>query len=181
MEHAGEIWQELGYNGERMGGIIPAELDEEKVKLFYGAAVMLYRFRDGEAEYLFQHRSKHLRDNPDKWDVSAGGHINLDEKEIDAAVRETREEIGVSIDGGKLEYAASFLRRKACVVLYFYDWTEEKDEFNFDDDEVGGVKWIKYSELNEFWLSLKPALMEDEIFKYYLKEWNQRILDKYAN
>ena len=103
MEHAGEVWQELDFNGEPCGGIVPAELDVEKVKLFHGVAAMLYRFQNGEVEYLFQHRSKRLRENADTWDVSAGGHVNLDERQIEAAVRETCEEIGVNLDKNNLK------------------------------------------------------------------------------
>lgn len=181
MEHPGEVWQELDFNGERLGGISPAELDEEKVKLFYGTAVMLYRFRNGEVEYLFQHRSKFLKGNPDKWDVSAGGHVNLGEKQIESAIRETKEEIGVVLDGEKLEIAANFLRWKVFVALYFYDMTGEEVEFRFDDEEVEEVKWVKYAELESFWPNLKQILAEDKIFKYYLDEWNKRILEKYGN
>lgn len=181
MEHEGEVWQELDYNGERLGGIVPAELDEDKVRLFYGTAVMLYRFRDGEIEYLFQHRSKFLKGNPDKWDVSAGGHVNLGESELDGIVREAREEIGANLEKDKLEFATSFLRWKACVVLYFYDWTGKEDSFNFNDDEVEEVKWIKYSELEKFWPNLKQGLGKDKIFEYYVKEWHQRALEKYED
>lgn len=178
MEHDGEIWQELDFNGERLGGIKPATFDESKVKLFYGTAVMLYRFKDGEVEYLFQHRSKFLKGNPDKWDVSAGGHINLDEDELDGIVREAREEIGVKLEKDKLELAAGFLRWKVFVVLYFYDWTSKEDKFSFDDQEVEEVKWVKYSELEAFWPNLKQILANDEVFKYYLKEWNRKILER---
>lgn len=181
MEHAGEIWQELNFNGERLGGIEPNNHDPEKVKLYYGAAIMLYRFNNGEVEFLFQHRAKSLRGNPDKWDVSAGGHVNLGESAIEGAVRETREEIGAKLEKDNLEIAASFRRWNIFVSLYFYDWTDKKDEFHFDDKEVEEVKWIKYSELTAFWPKLKKFLAEDDIFKYYLKEWNKRACEKYAN
>ena len=140
MEHAGEIWQELDFNGERLGGIEPASCDENKVKIFCGAAVMLYRFEGGETEYLFQHRSKHLKGNPDRWDVSAGGHVNLNEDQLDAIIRESHEEIGVNLEKAKLEIATSCLNRNLFVTLYFYDWTGQGDDFNFDDNEVQEVK-----------------------------------------
>ena len=181
MEHPGEIWQEFDFNGKRIGGIDPASLDENKVKFFGGAAVMLYRFRDGEVEFLFQHRSKYLMGNPDKWDVSAGGHVNLEEERIDTAVRESREEIGAEIQADKLEFAATYLRWRVLVSLYFYDWTEGKDDFHFDDKEVEEVEWVKYSELNDFLPKLKQLLREDEVFMYYLKQWNEKVLEKYGN
>lgn len=181
MEHPGEVWQELDFNGERIGGIKPSEFKVEETKLIYGAAVVLYRYKDREVEFLFQHRSKLLKGNPDKWDVSAGGHVNLDEELIEAAVRETAEEIGVKIDKDKLEFAAIYRRWIVVSGLYFYDWTGKPDEFKFNDEEVEEVTWIKYSELDEFWSKLKREVAEDKIFRCYLDEWNQKIIEKYRD
>lgn len=181
MEHPGEIWQELDFNGERSGGIKPDDYNEDEIKFYYGVALMLYRFKNGEVEYLFQHRSKFLKGNPDKWDVSAGGHINLGEPRIDAVLRESKEEIGIELDKNKLEMAAIYSRWIVMVGLYFYDWTGEVDEFKFNDKEVEEVEWVGYSELDKFWPNLKRQVAEDKVFKYYLEEWNRKILAKYEN
>lgn len=181
MEHPGEIWQELGYNGEQIGGIEPAKAEKHDVKLFSASIVMLYRYKNGEVEYLFQHRSKLLKANPDKWDASAGGHVNLDESKVDAMVREAREEIGVELERDKLELAATYLRWKIMTNLYFYDWTGREDVFHFDDEEVEEVKWVKYSELEEFWPNIKESLTGNTVFRYYLKEWKTKILEKYGD
>ena len=181
MEHPGEIWQEYDFNGERLGGIEPDKCDESKIKLFGGAAIMLYRLRNGEVEFLFQHRSKLLKGNPDKWDVSAGGHINLNEPVLDTAVRETREEIGVLLDKDKLEFSGAYVRWNVMINLYFYDWGDRPDEFSFDDHEVEEVKWVKYSELESFLPYLKKHVSEDKIFLYCLEEWNRRVLEKSGN
>ena len=181
MEHPGEIWQELDYDGTKLGGIVPAEFDENRIRLMSGATVMLYRYKDGEVEYLFQHRAKGLRANPDTWDTSAGGHVNLGESRIEAMVREAHEEIGVEIDGANLELAAIYRRWIVMVTLYFYDWKDREDEFHFDDKEVEEVKWVKYSEFSEFLPKLKKLAREDKIFMHYLEEWNKKILDKYEN
>lgn len=178
MEHPGEVWQEYDFNGERLGGIEPSECDFDAIHLMGGAAIMLYRLRDGEVEFLFQHRSKFLKGNPDKWDVSAGGHINLNEPVLDTAVRETREEIGVEIDKNKLEFAGSYVRWKLLINLYFYDWDDRADEFSFNDQEVEEVKWIKYSELKGFAPNFKQRLMEDQMFFIRIDEWNRKILEK---
>ena len=182
MEHPGEVWQELDYNGTRLGGIVSNNLDLSKIKLFVGVAMMLYRYRNGEVEFLFQHRSKFLRGNPDKWDVSAGGHINLNEEEVVAMRREAWEEIGAEIDVNELEIAAFYRRQHDTMVcLYFYDWGERKDEFRFNDQEVEEVKWVKYTELEEFLPNLKTAVREDEVFMHYMATWNARILEKYGD
>ncbi len=179
MEHPGEIWQEYDFNGEKFGGIDPNNYNYDAVRLMGGAAVMLYRLYDGEVEFLFQHRSKFLKGNPDRWDVSAGGHINLDESTLDAIIRETREEIGVNIERKKLEFAETYIRLKDMINLYFYDWEDRADEFSFDDQEVEEVKWVKYSELGAFLPNIKQLLAEDEVFLARLKEWNGKILEKY--
>lgn len=181
MEHPGEIWQELDYNGERLGGVDPATLDVDKVKLFSGVALMLYRFKDGEVEYLFQRRSRLLKANPNKWDVSSGGHVNVGEKRVQAMVREAREEIGVEIDLEKLELAGIFQRWKMLIGLYFCDWTGKEDNFSFSDQEVEEVKWVKYRDFEDFLPNLKATLGADEFFKIYLKEWNKKILEKYGD
>ena len=177
MEHPGEVWQEFDYNGERLGGIEPHDFDEEKVRLTGGAAIMIYRVRNGEIEFLFQHRSKFLKGNPDKWDVSTGGHVNVNEPVIDTVIRETREEIGAKIEKGQLEFAEYYQKGKMLVFLYFYNWGDREDEFSFDDQEVEEVKWIKYSELEAFWPNLKPHLGRDEKFLRCLHEWNEKVVN----
>jgi 8-oxo-dGTP pyrophosphatase MutT (NUDIX family) len=181
MEHPGEIWQEFDYTGERLGGLEPDKFDPSKVRLYGGVAVMFYRVRNGEMELLFQHRSKTLRDNPDKWDVSAGGHINLNEPRIAAALRETSEEIGVKLSEKELEFAGTYVRWNVMITLYFYDWGERDDEFSFDDAEVEEVKWVKYSELGDFLPNLKKHVNDDKMFLLCLDELNRRVLEKHGN
>lgn len=183
MEHAGEFWQEYDYCGKRIldeHGITPGA----PVKNYFaGVAIMLYRFKNGEVEYLFQHRAKNLRGNPDKWDVSAGGHINYNEPKLDSAIRETKEEIGVELHQSKLEFAASYIitTNNGITNLYFYDYQDCEDNFYFDDQEVEEVKWIKYSDIKNFQSNLKPQLKSDEIFFIMLKRWAAKIQEKYGN
>ena len=182
MEHPGEIWQEFDYNGTRLGGIKPDDYDKSKVKLFGGAAIVLYRFKNDEVEFLFQHRSEKLHDNAGKWDVSAGGHINLNESELDTAIRETKEEIGAILKKDKLEFSAIYNRKNyALVYLYFYDWTDQPDDFHFDDQEVSEVKWVAFDQLVEFWPNLKGVLQNDAIYQTMLLKWTKTIQEKYGN
>ena len=180
--HKDELWQEYDYDGNRLGSIPPAGYDISKIKLFGGAAIMLYRYNNGEVEVLFQHRSKLLDRNADKWDVSAGGHVNFGESRIDAAVRETMEEIGVRVDPKKLEFAASYIQKKRMLIhLYFYDYTGKKDDFHFDDKEVSEVKWVPFSKLVDFWPNLKPQARDDAVFQTLLLECIRTAQEKYGN
>lgn len=180
--HADELWQEYDYDGSRLGSIAPADRDNPNIKLFGGAAVMLYRYHNGEIEVLFQHRSKFIDRNADKWDVSAGGHVNFNEPQMDAAIRETEEEIGIRMNPKDLEFAASYVQRNHMLVhLYFYDYTGKKDDFHFDDKEVSEVKWVPFSKLVDFWPNLKPQAQNDAVFQTLLLDCIRFAQEKYGN
>ena len=179
--HHDELWQEYDYNGQRLGSI-PQGTYAEKTKLFGGVAIMLYRFNNGDVEFLFQHRSKFVDRNPEKWDVSAGGHINFEEDPLDSAVRETREEIGVTLEPKKLELAAGYVREnRNLIYLYFYDWTGKTEDFCFDDKEVSEVKWVGFNDLVNFWPNLKIHVETDPIFQTFLLQWTKLVREKYGN
>ncbi|MBR5027210.1 NUDIX domain-containing protein [Candidatus Saccharibacteria bacterium] len=179
MNHIGELWQLYDLCGERVfdGGFTPA-INSPAGRYIVGCAVMLYRFKDGEVEYLFQKRSAKVW-NALKWDVSTGGHINYGEKATESAVREAREEIGVTIKPENLEFYARFVRGDGIVNLFFYDYTGESGNFEFDDEEVAEVKWVKYSDIEAFWPNFKELLQNDKFFKISLEEYNEKILKKY--
>lgn len=156
--HCDEKWQEFYVNGERImnGGRSPRDgnpvAGEEDV--WVGATMLwLYRITEDGVEILFQKRSHFVDVNADKWDISAGGHVNYNESLADAAVREAKEEIGAEIDKGKLKYVFSFAvsnGRNILVHGYFYDWTGREDEFCFDDKEVSEVKWVSLKDFDDF-------------------------------
>lgn len=180
--HADELWQEFDFSGNRLGSINPNSFDPNSVKLFGGTAIMFYRFCEGKVEFLFQHRSKFVDRNAEKWDVSAGGHINFEENVFDAAKREVAEEIGIKIDQNHLEFSAIYVRPpKNLIHLYFYDWTGKEDEFHFDDKEVSETKWVAFEDLATFWPNLKPGVQDDAIFQHQLLEWVKLARQKYGN
>ncbi len=180
MKQTGEIWQLYDFQGERVldGGIIPARTAPAG-RCFSGCAIMLYRFKDGEVEYLFQRRSANIW-NGLKWDVSTGGHINYGEKAIEAAIREAHEEIGVNLKPEDLEFYARFMRDDSMINLYFCDYTGRGDTFDFNKEEVDSVKWVKNRDVEAFWPNFKELLQSDMIFKLSLQEYNEKILKKYG-
>lgn len=52
---------------------------------------------------LLQKRALAKENHPGVWDVSAAGHVSAGENAIEAAVRETEEELGLGIGPGELE------------------------------------------------------------------------------
>ena len=63
---------------------------------------------DKEIWIYFQQRSYDKKDFPGLYDISAAGHINIEEDPDIAVKRETHEEIGIVIDSDKLIFIGSF-------------------------------------------------------------------------
>lgn len=154
--HAGELWQEFDKTGERLAtaGREPALGNPKSSESIYvgGALVWLFRKTTTGLEVLFQKRSSKVDRNAGKWDVSAGGHINVGESVIDAAIREAREEIGATISRDRLKLAVVTSSFSANLIMYEFicDYTDQPNNFRFNDEEVSEVKWVSISEFDNF-------------------------------
>ncbi len=183
--HRDELWQNYAKNGQPVtDGGYPASLDNPPFgsdKIVGVCCVLLYRQTAHGLEVLFQKRSALVDRNPEKWDISAGGHINYGEDECSAAIREAEEEIGVQLDKTKLELVSSDIsvsRTNRFRFIYCYDWGDQADTFYFDDQEVSEVKWVPFAEFDEFVdQNAKLPLKEDHLIREIIK----RFLKKYDN
>lgn len=89
-------------------------------------------------------------------DISATGHVDIDEDEITAAIRETKEKLGVSISADDLYFAGvEHYQRKTddshkdeFRFIYIVEYKESM-AFTFPDGEVDGVEWIKAGGVEE--------------------------------
>ncbi|MBQ3309505.1 NUDIX domain-containing protein [Candidatus Saccharibacteria bacterium] len=180
MPHTNELWQEYDAAGECLSSGRSSELGNPGLdeKVFVATAqVWLYRKNGDSIEILFQKRSPYVDRNANYFDRSAGGHINFKEDRLAAAIREVKEEIGVTVSPKKLYFIASETSGHAnmFIHIYAYDFTDNTEEFHFNDQEVSEVRWIPLSEFDDFIESnAKPALKSDietnALFKNWLKQ-----------
>lgn len=159
-----------------MDGGYPSRLGNPKNdtgKIYGTTVIWLYRHAPSGIELLWQRRSDKVDKFPGKWDVSAGGHINYGESVVDAAKREAKEEIGVSITKDDLEFVVASPRNHNCIYrCYAIDWTNKKEEFNFDDGEVSEVRWVPLEETDSFRAKFaKPPLAKDDQHFNFLEDW----------
>ena len=176
--HNNEKWQVYAINGEPIVGEgWDSALGNPEVTgsdVIVGIAIVfLYRIRDGVLEFLWQKRSENVGRYPGDYDISAGGHVNLGESLVEAAVREAREEIGAEINEDDLQFMieAPFNRNRFAWV-YAVDWTGKEDDFKFDDGEVSEVKWVPYAEMEDFRAKYaKKPLKEDKFTFMTLENW----------
>ena len=176
--HRDETWQTYYPNGDFVvgagWGAVLNNPEETGADVIVGAAVVfLYRYGDKGLELLWQKRSEKVDRFPGEFDVSAGGHINLNESATEAAVRETREEIGVEISEKDLRFVvAQPFNRNRFIWVYLVDFTGRAEDFHFDDGEVSEVRWVPFEETNDFRLKYaKAPLKEMDLTFGCIKEW----------
>ncbi len=177
--HQDEYWQVYDKSGSPIPGEgWAADLDNpEKTgsdKIVGAVLVFLYRINDaGELEILWQKRSDTVSRWPGMYDSSAGGHINLGESLVEAAIRESREEIGAEITFSDLKFVGAYTPLNTRVIwMYMVDYSGRPDDFHFDDNEVSEVKWVPYSKLGEFRKEfIKKSLAESEVVFDMITGW----------
>lgn len=111
-----------------------------------------------KGEILLHRRNNRLKDNPGKWDQSAGGHVDGGEDYLSAAKRETAEELGIKIDNficlGKFyierPIPGGTVRRFQTV--FKCKWN---DDVEFDESEISEVHWFTVKEIDD-WLAKSP-------------------------
>lgn len=104
-------------------------------------------------QVLLQQRSKD-KDYPLLWDASATGHVDINEKPIDAICREFKEELGVNISKNKLQHILTDKNKyksKTRKDYQFLDFYLIKSKIAINDitiqaSEIEQVKWIDLKE-----------------------------------
>ncbi|MFB6181590.1 MAG: NUDIX domain-containing protein [Candidatus Magasanikbacteria bacterium] len=110
---------------------------------------------NSNSEILLQLRSKDKDIWPDTWDVSAAGHVSANEEPIESAVRETKEELGVSFEKGDLEFVAVIKqssKHKELIdnefdYIYFVECGDALDDLEIQKEEVQKVKFFTDKEI----------------------------------
>lgn len=177
--HNDEIWQVYAVNGEAVPGegwdsVLDNPENSGSDVIVGVAVVFLYRFNaEGALEVLWQKRSEKVSRYPGYYDISAGGHINLGESLVEAAVREADEEIGAKISAEDLQFVTErAFNKNRFAWIYAVDYTGRKEDFCFNDEEVSEVKWVSYAEMEDFRKKYaKPVLQKDNLTFAFLDDW----------
>ena len=177
--HTDELWQVYAPNGEVIPGkgwnaALDNPEDSGADEIVGVAIVFLFRVNEeGVLEVLWQRRSDKVSRHPGMWDISAGGHINLGESLVEACIREAHEEIGAAINAENLFFVTMMpFNKNRFAFVYAFDYSGKEDVFSFDDGEVSEVRWVPYSEMEEFRLrNAKKPLAEDELTFKFLRKW----------
>ena len=113
----------------------------------YVLAVHVLIFNE-KGELLIQKRQETKKMFPGKWDLSAGGFVRSGEASLAAVLRETKEELGLSLAEGEVRYRMTI--SEACLLddFYFaYPKDLELPQLRLQEEEVSAVRWVSESEL----------------------------------
>ena len=116
--------------------------------------------KNAKNEYLIQQRAKASDPIPYQW-ATTTGLPNVGESLVDAAIRETKEEIGVSIDTNYLEKLDKIItvqsKYRTITHVYLYRKDIDIEVLNLDTSEVKNVKFsplkdiLKMVKNEQFW------------------------------
>lgn len=121
-------------------------------------------------ELLLQKRSMSKEVFPGCWDVSCAGHIDSGESNVEAAIRELHEELGISASQNELMYLFSMVQQFTISHKFIID-NEIADVFllkrkiEYVDvcvgkDEVTGVRFVNSSDLIEGKITELPEIAQ---------------------
>lgn len=99
---------------------------------------------NGAISVLLQKRSLTKPNKPGWFHISAGGHINVGETPVQAAVRETQEEMGLAINAEKLHFVQTVRiieKDPRDIVNVFLYQLNGNEIFTFIDGEADSYEW----------------------------------------
>lgn len=150
-----ELWDIYDGQARRTGRTmkrgIPADGD-------YMMCVHIYVYNSSDM-FLMQKRSYRKETHPGEWDVTAGAVLSGEES-IDGALRETKEETGISIKSEDMYFAGRFKKKNKFIDIFFV-----KSDFNIEDcilqkDEVEEVKLVSADDMIDIEKNLRKREKE---------------------
>ncbi|EER13779.1 conserved hypothetical protein [Perkinsus marinus ATCC 50983] len=119
-------------------------------------SVHIWFYNPDEREVLVQRRSLLKDTNPGRWDVSVGGHVAGYDDVMASAVREVREELGVSVKPSDLEEVGvvateargpGYIDRELKHIA-IYPWRGRLQQLQLDPAEVTEAEWMPWVEVH---------------------------------
>lgn len=116
--------------------------------------------KEMDTDYIYlQLRSETKKDYPNLFDITAAGHILVDET-IQDGIREIKEEVGIEVCFGDLtplgiiDYCVMLedLIDKELANVFLYKYNKSFDDFTFQVEEVAGMVKVKFTDFEELWL-----------------------------
>ncbi|MBQ8132007.1 MAG: NUDIX domain-containing protein [Bacilli bacterium] len=148
-----ELFDVLTKDGDFANTI--ASREECHKKGLWHKAVVVFIISEDNERVLLQRRSANKKLWPNLWDITAGGHVLSGELGYQAVIRETKEEIGLTIDKGSLEFIGSTIFENLSndiINRHFNEYYVVHKDVNLKDivlqeEEVQDIRWFTKQEI----------------------------------
>ena len=108
-------------------------------------------------ELLIQKRAAHIESHPNKWDISAAGHVSAGDDSITSAIREVHEELGLTKAGQDFAHLFTIKHQSTenneqyinneFSDVYLLTQDLDLSKIKIQAEEVSEVKFVHYTEL----------------------------------
>lgn len=144
--HDDELWQVYADNGTPVqgDGRGQAAFKDNPECIMGNSHVWFWKKSGASVDILLQQRSLSKSSAPGWLHISAGGHVNIGESPLAAAIRETKEEMGLDVNADNLHFSFStrIIGRAPndIVTVYLYELSGD-EQFTYLDGEVESYEW----------------------------------------
>jgi len=123
------------------------------------AHVWVIRHRGGRLQILLQRRCHEKESFPDCFDTSSAGHIQAGDEPLESAIRELKEELGLTASPEELKFAGTFrnhyerefygkpFRDNEVTFVYVLERDVEKADLRLQAEEVSDAAWFDFEEV----------------------------------
>ena len=153
-----ELFDVIDSKGNPAGQIVSREKAHAEGIPHRTAHIWIIRKKEGRVQILLQKRSQNKDSFPGKFDTSSAGHIQAGDEPLESALRELKEELGISATPEQLHFAGTFpisfakefhgkmFRDEEIAFVYIYREPVNTAELVLQTEEVEEVQWFDLEE-----------------------------------
>lgn len=140
---------------------------------------------NNRGEIILQRRSKEKATDPNKWTASASGHLEAGDTDIEGALRELKEEIGIKAKEEDLKFLFTIkeqynkeeknMKISHISNVYLLFKNIELEDLTLQKEEVSEVKYVYYKDFERMLIDEKDTFVtHDEIYAGILEELHKK-------
>lgn len=131
-------------------GSIPRGVAHKSPDKIYRTIFVIVKDKNGKI--LLQKRSSTKDLYPDCWDLSVGGHVNYGKNYLETAVKELREELGITTSTKELKFIGEVLVKLPVSNEFFHVFEyslKPNDSIKKGAKEVADTRWMSMEQIKE--------------------------------